>query len=86
MIKLLRGAGLTGWVVGYRTAGFVLDFAFPTLRVAIEVDGWAWHWDVERFRSDRRRQNTVALPEPSVIAVLGVFCQISSKILPKRRS
>jgi len=41
MIKLLRGAGLTGWVVGYRAAGFVLDFAFPALRVAIEVDDWA---------------------------------------------
>jgi len=39
MIKLLPGAGLTGWVVGYRTAGFVLDFAFPALRVAVEVDG-----------------------------------------------
>jgi very-short-patch-repair endonuclease len=57
MIKLLRGAGLDGWVRGHWLAGFELDFAFPGRRIAIEVDGWAWHWDVDRFREDRRRQN-----------------------------
>lgn len=67
MIKLLRGAGLTGWVTGYRTGGFVLDFAFPTLRIAIEVDGWAWHWDAERFRHDRRRQNAVTLADWTIL-------------------
>jgi very-short-patch-repair endonuclease len=29
--------------------------------LAIEVDGWAWHHDVERFRRDRQRQNALVL-------------------------
>ena len=33
--------------------------AFPELRIAIEVDGWAHHSDVDRFRHDRQRQNTL---------------------------
>jgi very-short-patch-repair endonuclease len=61
MIKLLRDAGLAGWVRGHWLAGFEPDFAFPGRRIAIEVDGWAWHWDVERFRTDRQRQNTLEL-------------------------
>ena len=30
---------------------------FPASLVAIEVDGWAWHIDPERFQLDRSRQN-----------------------------
>ena len=33
--------------------------AAPARRIAIEVDGWAWHVDVERFQADRRRQNAL---------------------------
>jgi hypothetical protein len=33
----------------------LIDVTFPTALVAVEVDGWAWHVDVERFRADRRR-------------------------------
>ncbi len=61
MIKLLRDAGLIGWHRGYRVAEYEVDVAFPANLVAIEVDGWAWHSDVERFRSDRRRQNALVL-------------------------
>jgi very-short-patch-repair endonuclease len=61
MIGLLRAANLTGWERGHWVGGFELDFAFPRQRVAIEVDGWAWHWDAERFRHDRRRQNGLEL-------------------------
>lgn len=60
-IGLLRGAGLSGWVRGYRVGSYELDLAFADKRVAIEVDGWAWHSDVERFRGDRRRQNALVL-------------------------
>ncbi len=58
---LLRGAGLTGWQRGYLAEGYELDVAFPVERIAIEVDGWAWHSDVERFRRDRVRQNDLVL-------------------------
>ncbi len=34
-----------------------LDLAFPDVLLAIEIDGWAWHSDPERFQRDRRRQN-----------------------------
>ena len=61
MIRLLRAAGVTGWVRGYWFDGQELDFAFPGQRVAIEVDGWAWHVDVERFSGDRRKQNALEL-------------------------
>lgn len=60
-MDLLRGAGISGWVWGYRVGGYELDLAFPEKQVAIEVDGWAWHSDVERFRDDRRRQNALVL-------------------------
>jgi very-short-patch-repair endonuclease len=61
LITLLRDAGLTGWRCGYRVDRYELDLAFPAERIAIEVDGWAWHSDVERFRHDRRRQNALVL-------------------------
>jgi very-short-patch-repair endonuclease len=32
---------------------------FPQQKVAIEVDGWAWHVDADRFRNDRRKQNAL---------------------------
>jgi very-short-patch-repair endonuclease len=61
LVRVLRGAGLTGWRLGYVVGGFVLDVAFAEARVAIEVDGWAWHSDALRRRQDLRRQNAVVL-------------------------
>lgn len=61
LIALLRGAGLAGWRSGYRVGRYEVDLALPAARVAVEVDGWAWHSDVERFRHDRRRQNELVL-------------------------
>jgi very-short-patch-repair endonuclease len=59
MISLLRGAGLTGWVHGLRFERWTVDFAFQAVRLAIEVDGWAWHVDAERFRADRHKGNAL---------------------------
>lgn len=59
LIALLRDAGLSGWELGYPCQGYVLDVAFPDQRVAIEVDGWAWHVTSERFVRDRQRQNAL---------------------------
>ena len=61
LIALLRAAGIRGWVQHYRLAGWELDFAFPKSRVAVEVDGWAWHQDAQAFRRDRQRQNLIVL-------------------------
>lgn len=57
LVRLLRGAGVTGWVLGHPAEGHEIDLAFPDSMVAVEVDGWAWHVDVERFARDRWRQN-----------------------------
>jgi very-short-patch-repair endonuclease len=59
LVRLLRQAGITGWVLGYPFGRYRIDLAFPALKVAIEVDGWAWHVDAERFRNDRRKGNAI---------------------------
>lgn len=61
LVSLLRSAGIDGWRLGYMVDGYRIDLAFPTTRVAVEVDGWAHHSDAERFRHDRRRQNELVL-------------------------
>jgi very-short-patch-repair endonuclease len=60
-ITLLRGAHLSGWRQHYMLGGYEVDVAFPDQRVAIEVDGWAWHSDAQTFRKDRQRQNSLVL-------------------------
>lgn len=60
--RLLRGAGITGWVAQYRVAlpgGFAyLDIAFPRRLIAIEIDGRRHHDErSDRFEVDRVRQN-----------------------------
>jgi very-short-patch-repair endonuclease len=59
LVRLLREAGITGWVLGHPFGPWRIDVAFPRKRVAVEVDGWAWHVDAERFRADRRKQNAL---------------------------
>lgn len=59
LVALLREAGIGGWVLGYPFGPYRIDLAFPVERVAIEVDGWAWHVDAERFRTDRRKGNAL---------------------------
>jgi very-short-patch-repair endonuclease len=60
IIGLLRGAGITGWQMGLPFGPWTIDVAFTEAKVAVEVDGWAWHVDVDRFRSDRRKGNALA--------------------------
>ena len=61
--SLLKRSKIDGWLANYRVvvAGteYWLDIAFVERRLAIEIDGWAWHSDVDRFVLDRRRQNAL---------------------------
>jgi len=59
VVKLLRTAGISGWVLGLPFGPYKIDLAFPDVKVAIEIDGWAWHVDQDRFVGDRRKQNAL---------------------------
>lgn len=59
LMTLVGDGGLAGWVLGYPFGSFRIDLAFPSRRVAIEVDGWARHVDPQRFRAEQRRGNAV---------------------------
>jgi very-short-patch-repair endonuclease len=61
LVKLLRQAGITGWKTNFPMGGYKVDVGFPNEKVAIEVDGWAFHSDPEAFVKDRQRQNNIAL-------------------------
>lgn len=58
---LLVAAGVTGFRQHHRVNGYEIDLAFPDQRVAVEVDGWAFHHDVNQFQKDRKRQNALVL-------------------------
>jgi len=58
---LLRAAGISGWHANHLVGGYRIDVAFPGARVAIEVDGFAFHSGAEEFQIDRTRQNRIVL-------------------------
>jgi very-short-patch-repair endonuclease len=63
---LLRRAGIEGWIpnLPIRVDGVlvaIVDLAIPECRIAIEIDGMAYHTDAERYQRDRTRQNAVQL-------------------------
>ena len=60
-VRLLTGAGISGWRANFAVGNYLVDIAFPSQRVAIEIDGWAFHSDQAAFQNDRVRQNRLAL-------------------------
>jgi very-short-patch-repair endonuclease len=62
-VRLLREAGVSGFRVNARVnldgLVAVIDIAFIELGIAIEIDGFAFHTDPQRFTQDRRRQNAL---------------------------
>lgn len=61
LTRLLRAARITGWRSNVRVGEYIIDVAFRVEKVAIEVDGWAFHSDQKSFQNDRERQNRIAL-------------------------
>ena len=59
--RLLRAAGITGWQANRRIGGYEVDVVFRAAKVAIEVDGFAFHTDSDTFQRDRTKQNAIAL-------------------------
>jgi very-short-patch-repair endonuclease len=60
-LHLLQRAGVQGFRVNFGVRSgrrrVVIDIAFPDERLAVEIDGQAWHTSPRRFQSDRARQN-----------------------------
>ena len=60
-VRLLRSHRITGWRTNQRIAGYEVDVVFRAAKLAIEVDGFAFHSDPEAFQHDRKKQNAIAL-------------------------
>ena len=63
MDRLLVRLGLLMPVRQYRVPGtrYRLDYAWPTFRLTVEIDGYADHAGLDAFRYDRERQNALVL-------------------------
>lgn len=67
LLTLLRNARVTGWKANHPCGPYKIDVAFAELKIAIEVDGWAFHSDQEAFQHDRKRQNYLILHDWQVL-------------------
>ena len=62
--RLLRRAGITGWLPNHDVWVHgeliaVIDVAIPEAMLAVEIDGMAFHVAEDRFQRDRTRQNAL---------------------------
>lgn len=57
--RLLKQAGLAPAVFQFPVGKYEVDFAYPELMIAIEVDGYGPHASRRAFQSDRDRQNVL---------------------------
>ena len=84
--RLLQGARIGDWVANHLVVlsgiDYWIDVAFEECRLAIEVDGWAWHSDVDRFVHDWCRQNALVLAGWTVLRFTGH--ELSSSGVPTR--
>lgn len=55
MLALIRAAGLPDPQLRVHVLGYRLDFLWPELRLAVEVDAYGTHGSRARFEGDRRR-------------------------------
>jgi len=55
LLALIRAAGLPDPQLRTYVLGYRLDFFWPELRIAVEVDAYGTHGSPARFESDRRR-------------------------------
>lgn len=74
MLRILRGAGLPLPILQYpikdgsRTVA-VVDFAYPSRRLALETDGYRWHSGLARWQNDRTRRNQLTALDWRIVHV-----------------
>jgi very-short-patch-repair endonuclease len=66
--KLIAAAGLPPGKTRVTILGYRLDFYWPDLRLAVEVDAYGTHGSASRFESDRRRDARL-LTEMGIIVI-----------------
>lgn len=72
-IRLLKGAGFDGWQFNQAVHAQngkligIADALHEESRLIVELDGFAWHSQVDRFQRDRTRQNALFLAGWSVL-------------------
>lgn len=66
-VALLQDADVDGWIANYTTDGYTADLAFPSQRLIVEIDGFAYHRDAAAFQYDRRRRNDLLAAGWSVL-------------------
>ena len=59
-LALVRRAGLSAAETNVPLHGFELDFFWRRERLAVEIDGYAFHGDRDSFEADRRRDAELA--------------------------
>ncbi|GAC58271.1 hypothetical protein GOHSU_36_00140 [Gordonia hirsuta DSM 44140 = NBRC 16056] len=60
LVELLRLHQITGWTLQYPLGGRRIDVAWPAERIAVEVNGWAYHRDRDRFEADNAKTAMLA--------------------------
>ncbi|GLZ51407.1 type IV toxin-antitoxin system AbiEi family antitoxin domain-containing protein [Actinomycetospora sp. NBRC 106378] len=76
-VALLRRGGITGWTPNLEVTlpdgrETVVDLGFLALKLALEVDGWAFHVDPTRFVGDRARKRALVADGWVVVEVTWV--------------
>ena len=56
-VRLLQSWGVTGWTQQHPIGGWRLDFAWPELRLGVEISGWAFYRDTRRHGNDLAKAN-----------------------------
>ena len=69
MLRLLRGAGLTGYELNRRIHGFEVDVLWRELNFAIEIDGYDAHSGRLAFERDRLKVATLKARGLDVVPV-----------------
>lgn len=64
MPRLIARSGLPAPVAEYvpgEDGAYRLDFAYPALKLCVEVDGYAWHHDPAKVAADHARRNRLRI-------------------------
>jgi very-short-patch-repair endonuclease len=81
LLRLIRTAELPEPILQATILGYRLDFFWPALRLAVEVDAYGTHGSATRFESDRRRDARL-LAERGILVIRFTRRAIEEQPLP----